>query len=203
MTVTSPAAAAGGTEPAPVPLRPGDLLLTRSHGTIGSLIRFGERIRYHGWWNALRHGAAHLVGAAAEPELDDPAWCNHVAVYVGDGMLIEALAAGLTLTRADKYAPGDYRIARLEAADRAVGPFERQNAVAYARAQLARHSRYGWLSIASIVLQLLTPLRLDVSWDGAVICSAFAAQCWEHAGIILPTRSALTTMPSDFWEWVR
>lgn len=197
-TSTAPRAA---TVAAGVPLLPGDVLLTRSTGVVGALIRFGERTHYHGWWNALRHAAAWLVGAAAHPRPDDPAWCNHAAVYVGDGMVIEALAGGLTLSPISKYGVADYRIARLQTAEPTAGLFERQAAVAYARAMLERHCSYGWLSIASIILQLLTPTRLDISWDGAMICSAFAAQCWEHAGVILPTRSSLTTMPADFWRW--
>lgn len=191
------------TEPsgAPVGLLPGDVLLTRSAGLIGALIRCGERVRYPGWWNAVRHTFAVLAGVGAPPVADDPAWCNHAAVYVGDGLLIEALAAGLTLSPLAKYSPADYRIARLSRACPDAGVNERAAAVAYARVQLGRHDRYGWLSILSIVLQLVTPFRLDISWDGAVICSAFAAQVWEHAGMVMPTRSSLTTMPADFWAW--
>lgn len=184
------------------PLLPGDVIVTRSAGTVGALIRFGGRIRYEGWIRALSWLFKRILRIDQPDDPNQPWWPNHAAVYVGDGMVIEALAAGLTLSPLAKYAPGHYRICRLDSAERSVGPFERQAAVAYAHAMLARHCSYGWLSIASIVLQLLTPARLDVSWDGAMVCSAFAAACWQHAGVILPTRSALTTMPADFWRWV-
>lgn len=180
----------------PEPLKPGDLLLCRSNGLVGALIRFGERLRVHGWATALRRTLT-----PAEETPDDPSWCNHVAVYVGDGSLIEALADGLNRTPLDRYKADSYRVARLAWAAHSVGPFERQDLVTFAETQLARHDRYGWLSIASIVVQLLTPIRLDVSWDGALTCSGFAAQCWEHAGVTLATRSSLTTMPSDFWPY--
>lgn len=184
-------------------LMPGDVIVTRSAGIIGALIRFGERIRYEGRLKALWWLIKRILGIHQPEDPGHPWWTNHTAVYVGDGQVIEALAGGLTLSPLTKYSPADYRIARLSTAEPTASSFERQATVAYAHAQLARMGRYGWLSIASTIVQLLTPLRLDVSWDGAVTCSAFAAQCWEHAGVIMPTRSALTTMPADFWRWVQ
>lgn len=179
---------------------PGDLLLCHSKGFIGALIRFGENVRYHGWRHALRVA----VGLVAE-DPDDPCWANHVAVYVGNGHIIEAESKGLVLSSVDKYSPLDehnctaapYRLAPLASVRPAVTADDRAALVAFAQAQLDRHGRYGWLSIASIVLQILTPSKLDLSWDGALICSAFGAQCWEHAGVTISTRSALTTMPAD------
>ena len=181
-------------------LLPGDLLLTHSKGFVGALIRFGENVRYHGW----RHAFAVALGIVPE-DRSDPCWANHVAVYVGNGQVIEALGRGLQLSSIEKYElPGAHNcaatpciVAPLELVQPGVLPIERKSLVDFAREQLARHDRYGWLSIASIVLQLLTPSKLDVSYDGALICSAFGGQCWEHAGVILPTRSSLTTMPAD------
>lgn len=175
----------------------GDLVLTRSAGAVGALIRFGERVRYHGWAVAAGRAMQVLLRRPVAEDRTDPSWVNHAAVYVGNGHLIEALAKGLQLSPADKYAPGCSIDVPLTAVRPDVSDVERQALAGFARAQLGRHDRYGWLSIASIVAQLLTPAKLDVSWDGALICSAFAAQCWEHAGVTLPTRSSLTTMPAD------
>lgn len=180
-------------------LMPGDLLLCRSNGLVGALIRFGERVRVHGWQVALERAVRVLAGQKIPEAPDDPSWCNHVAVYVGDGQVIEALAKGLQL---NPVGTRDHVVAPLCNALPAVGEAERQALLDFAHAQLGRHDRYGWLSIVSIVLQILTPAKLDVSWDGALICSAFGAQCWEHSGVTLWTRSSLTTMPSDFWRFV-
>lgn len=176
-------------------LLPGDVLLTRSSSVVGALIRFGERTQYAGWPAALKWLLKFVLRISNPDSREDPWWANHAAVYVGDGQLIEALAGGLTVSPVSKYAAPivlPLTVVRPDVTD-----VDRARAVAFARTQVARHDRYGWLSIASIVLQLVTPLRLDVSWDGALICSAFAAQALEHAGVVLPTRSSLTTMPAD------
>lgn len=178
-------------------LRPGDILLTRSPGIIGALIRYGERVRYSGWPASLAWAARRTVGVARPDSRDDPWWVNHAAVYVGDGQIIEALAAGLTISPAAKYDPSRLVVVPLAQLRPDVTDTDRARAVAYAHRQLAAHDRYGWLSIASIVLQLVTPLRLDLSYDGALICSAFAGYCLMTAGVVLPTLSALTTMPAD------
>lgn len=176
-------------------LLPGDVILTRSNSVVGSLIRFGERARFAGWPAALHWLIKFVLRISQPDELSDPWWANHAAVYIGDGQLIEALADGLTLSPVSKYSQSIH--VPLAGLRPDVTDTDRAQAVGFARTQLARHDRYGWLSIASIVVQLLTPLRLDLSWDGALICSAFAGQCLEHAGVLLPTRSSLTTMPAD------
>lgn len=182
-------------------LQPGDLLLTRSTGAVGSLIRFGERVRAHGWRTALARAFHWMLGFGIPEQPDDPAWCNHVAVYVGDGWLVEALAAGITCSPLDKYAPGSYRVARAAKARPDITDAERAAGVAHALRDAKRHAEYGWPSIASIILQILTPIKLDISWDGAKICSAEGAETWEHMGIEITTLSALTTMPSYFWPY--
>lgn len=178
-------------------LLPGDVLLTRATGLVPAFIRFGERVRYQGWWRALWHAAQKAVGVAQPDMPGDPWYISHAAVCVGPGRLIEALAAGLAASPVAKYSGKPVVAVPLARLVPDVTDTDRARAVRFAQTQLARHDRYGWLSIASIILQLVTPLRLDISWDGAVICSAFAAQCLEHAGVTLATRSSLTTTPAD------
>jgi hypothetical protein len=168
---------------------PGDLLWTRSESAVGALIRFGARVRYHGWLAALR-----CSGYPTGP--DDIAWGNHIAV-VADGCLIEALADGLTRSPLDKYPASAYRLLPLASVAPGVTDAARARASAFAEAELARRDGYSWLGIASIVLSLVTPARLDLSWDGTMICSTFGARVWEHAGVALPTLSPYTTMPAD------
>ncbi|HEX3539668.1 MAG TPA: hypothetical protein VHT75_04415 [Acidimicrobiales bacterium] len=178
-------------------LQPGDLLWTRSAGVVGALIRFGERIHHHGWRSTIARAVSTVVHARIPEDPMDLSWGNHIAVYVGDNQVIEALADGLTLDSLDHYGPDKYRPLPLAAVRADATDVDRARLVAFARRELADKDRYGWLAIASIVVQLLTPLRLDVSVDGTMICSAFGARCWEHAGVIIPTRSPYTTFPSD------
>lgn len=184
----------------------GDLIWTRSEGVVGSLIRFGARVKYHGWRTALWRACQTVILRRGLPE--DPtdfAWGNHIAVYVdgwfvglpGGDYVIEALAHGLTLTPLEHYKPTQYRLLPLIDVRPDLGPFDRLALEEFAKRELADHDSYGWLAIASIVLQLLTPVKLDVSWDGSMICSAFGARCWEHAGVTIPTLSPYTTMPAD------
>lgn len=180
-----------------VALLPGDILLTRSESAIGAIIRFGETVKYHGWRAALTRAAGAAVGRPVPADPSDPAHWNHAAVFIGRGQVVEALAAGLTVSPAGKYPAGSFTVLRLADLLPDVSAASRARVVMFARAEQARHDAYGWCSIASIVVQLLTPVRLDLSWDGALICSAFAARCLEHAGFVLPTLSALTTMPAD------
>jgi hypothetical protein len=179
------------------PLAAGDILLVRSHGAIPALIRYGERVRCQRWPAALYWLAKCVLRISQPDQPGDPWYISHAAVALGDGRLVEALANGLTLSAESKYSSTPTVVVRLEELLPDIDPARRSRVRLFALDQYGRHDRYGWLSIASIVLQLLTPLRLDLSWDGALICSAFAAQCAEHAGYVLPTRSALTTMPSD------
>lgn len=182
-------------------LEPGDLLFTRSKGLTSTLIQAGERRRYYGWAALIKRCLQVLLGRHIPDEPPDPCWGNHIAVYVGDGMLIEALANGLTLTPLSHYEQSQYIRLPLTSVRPTVSAQERQALLDFAHAQLSRHDTYGWWSIVSIVVQLITPWKLDISWDGAVICSAFGAQCWEHSGVTLPTRSTLTTMPADLYAF--
>jgi len=179
-----------------VSLGTGDVILVRNTGPISGLIRFGERVRYAGWWASLGRVAQSLTGTAPPDRPQDPWYVNHAAVYV-NGALIEAGPKGLVRSPANKYDGKPIVIARLSDVRPDASAVEIDALASFAIEQLNRHDKYDWLSILSIVLEIVTPARLDISWDGALICSAFAAQCWEHAGVTLPTRSSLTTTPAD------
>jgi hypothetical protein len=169
----------------------GDVLLVQGEGFVDDLIRFGERKRVRGWWFAIKNHRKRIVCD------NDPTSVAHAAVYVGNHFVIEALADGLNLSPVEKYSEGTYLLAKLSDVYPDVCDQQRQALAKFARDQLANHDKYGWLSILSVVMQMLTPIKLDISWDGALICSAFAGQCWEHAGVTLSTPSSLTTTPTD------
>lgn len=177
--------------------QPGDLLYTRSTGVVGGLIRFGQDVRYHGW-----RAAAGRAVMRPLPDVDDPTWGNHTAVVV-DGSIIEAEARGLTRSPITKYGVTNSLVLPLTKILPGVTDTDRRRVVAFCEHELALHDGYSWLGIASIVAQLITPARLDVSWDGTMICSAFAARAWEHAGAVLPYRSPYTVMPADLRAMTR
>jgi hypothetical protein len=111
----------------------GDILLTHGDALISRLIRFGERLRIHG---------------------DDRAYCwfNHAALVLNDqGDLAEALSQGVVRTNASKYLPNAYAVVRpgITAADT-------KEVLAFADWVLATHDRYGWFTIASIAVSVLT-----------------------------------------------
>lgn len=166
----------------PDSLEPGDLIATHSSGLVGRLIRFGEKKQALGWRGALWHS---LTRQQNYP--DDPWYFNHIAIYAGQGVLIEALARGLTSSPIEKYA--EYKHLPLRRSP--------DGALAFASCEYARTDPYGWLEIASIIVNLLTSTRLQLSWGRAMVCSAFGARCWEHSGIQLLEASAYTTLPSD------
>lgn len=172
-------------------MEPGDILLVQGEGFVDNLIRFGERKKIHGWRYAIKNHRKKVIDAT------DPTSVAHAAVYVGNHYVIEALAKGLELSPVSKYPEGCYLLAKLSVVRPEVTLEERMALVTFAREQLARHDEYGWLSIMSVVVQMLTPTKFDISWDGAIICSAFGAQCWEHAGVTIKPRSSLTTTPTD------
>jgi hypothetical protein len=164
-------------------LETGDVVLVEGTGFVDTLISIGARVRYHGWLSLLKKRP------------NDETRFTHAAVVV-NGKLIEALATGLMESNLNKY-DGRCGVAKLTSVSPFVNAQDRYNLAVFASNALDRHDKYGWLSILSIILEIITPLKLDISWDGALICSAFAAQCWEHAGVVLPTLSSLTTMPAD------
>lgn len=181
-------------------LQAGDLIATRSTGAVGWLIRFGESVQERGWLKTIWAALKRLVGLGEVEDPNDPWYYNHIAVYIGRGQLIEALSGGLTVSPLTKYT--QFRELPLAKALYDPQGDERSNAMRFARDAYGRHTDYGWLEIGSIIGQLTTPSKLDVSWNGALICSAFGAQVWEHAGVNLPFRSSLGVKPSDLVQLV-
>jgi len=139
--------APGQAEPDP---KPGDFLLTHAHAWTSRLIRFGESLRYRG---ANRQYAY---------------WSHAVAVVSEAGDIVEALGRGVTTGNISKYTGTDYTYVRVQASDA-----DRQEMAAFARAQVGWE--YGYLTIVSISLGLLTTGRLRFGLSGTEICSGLVA----------------------------
>lgn len=139
---------------------PGDVVLCHGRGLVSKLIRFGEALpwRAGSYWN---HAAILLSATASK-----------------DWLVAQATAKGVERSLLSTICPdGRYVLAQAPLTDDG-----RALAVSYAQECLG--VRYGWVTILSIVLNLLTPraIRIDIRSSGTLICSALVARSWEHGG---------------------
>jgi uncharacterized protein YycO len=159
--------------PSPV-ARPGDFILTHSVGFIGSLIRFGEWLRYWGENKVFAH------------------W-SHAAIFVdSEGTIIEALGGGVQKRNISVYRDTEYVVVFLP--DDTTQQ-DREEAVRFAEFSL--NDPYGYLTIISISLSLLTTAKFSFGIDGQQICSALVARCLERIGEIFEENEPWHLMPAD------
>lgn len=171
--VTVEATAKGGVYARPV-ARPGDFLLTHSTGVYGFLIRFGEALRYRGQNRIFAH------------------W-SHAAIIVDEsGSIIEALGGGVQERNLVVYCKTEYVVVHLPSD---TSTSDRLQAVEFARFCL--NEPYGWMTIASVALSLLTSGTLSFGIDGQQICSALVARCLERIGVIFRENEPWHLMPAD------
>lgn len=168
---------APGEDAAVADYEPGDFILTHGNTWVSRLIRVGQRLRF---WGADRKYA----------------WWNHTAMIVSpDGKLIEALGAGVLLTHISRYKHTQYHLVHLgDTAD----PHDREQVVEFA--QWCRGQKYGYLTIVSIALSLLTGGKFTFGFDGQSICSGLVARALERTDAIF-NRSPSHTMPADLAKY--
>lgn len=160
-------------------LATGDVVLT--HGTYWTsrLIRFGQRLRFHG----SRRPFAH--------------W-NHVALVLDDqGNLGEALSDGVVRTNISNYEGTEYHVVRIQCSDE-----DRTQIARFAAAVLDAPSRtkYGWLTIVSLFFTLTVGSKFVFGKIGTAICSGFACEALVRTGAIFP-RPPAYMMPADVAEY--
>lgn len=142
--------------------KPGDLVLIRGATFFGELIEWAENGEY-----------------------------AHVALYAGNGQILEANGHRRTgYAPLSKYA-GEYDIGRIEATDA-----QRMQALAYAESKIG--TRYAWGLIVSIVLKLVFHINRPYQSKTAFICSSYVVEAWRSAGKLL-TRADKPT-PQDLAE---
>lgn len=151
--------------PQPSDQRPGDLVFCHSAGIVGKLIRLGQwlnrKTRSRGWYQE-----------------------NHVAVLdrwdpvAGDWTIIQAESRGVTdQAYLSSVTPnGNHRVVPLPST------VDRDAFVWFMRSQVGAH--YGFLTIASIAFNILTPsfVHVDFRHDTTWICSAVASGGLWFAG---------------------
>lgn len=140
---------------------------------VSRLIQFGQALRFRG----ARRPFAH--------------W-NHTA-WVSTGELIEALGSGVVNSPYDKYREVEFQYVHSNLND-----VERTDADSFVEYELSHHARYGFVTIVSIGMSLLTGLKFSFGIPGTTICSglvgaALAAPQWRED----PSH----VMPADLAEY--
>ena len=157
--------------------QPGDFLLTHGDAFFSRLIRFGEALRIRG----------------ADRRFT---WFNHAALVVGeDGSLAEALGQGVVTSNAAKYQQKDYVIVRTGASEA-----DRAEVLAFADWVVTNRASYGWLTILSIAVTVLTGSKLTFFVDGEFICSGFVARAMERTGAVF-SRDPVHITPADLAKY--
>lgn len=156
-------------------IQPGDFILTHGIGTIDSLIRFGQSLRF--------------TGDAAKF-----AYWNHCALITSpDGDLIEATDQGVCASHLSKYDGTDYIIVKISALD-----IDRLEATTFATACIGR--KYGWTHIVSCGISLLTGLNFSFGFDSQMICSGLVATSLERTSAVFD-RDAAHITPADLAKY--
>ena len=138
---------------------PGDFILTHGAELFSQLIRFGQQLRF---------------GGADRPFT----YWNHAALVVSnDGTIVEALGAGVERRSIADYDPTQYTVVRITASAE-----DRAEAAAFAE-RCVGHP-YGWTTIVSIGLSLLTGAKLSFGFNGQLICSGLVARSLERTTAI-------------------
>jgi hypothetical protein len=152
---------------------PGDIVFMHGSDLVGRAIRLAERIRFHS-------GATY----------------NHVAILDADTAVGWTViqAGGRGVTRGALLPADHYMIVTLPPG------VDRTDVLAFARAQVG--VRYGFIDIASILFNLLTPraIRIDIRRDGTLICSALGALSLLAGGWLHPIRDYYQCSPAELSE---
>jgi hypothetical protein len=160
----------------------GDFILTHGDAWTSKMIRFGQRLRIRGADRKYTY------------------W-NHAALIVSErGDLVEALGAGVLRTNLSKYKPVEYHLVHTTASTA-----DRVEVVAFGEwaagdADGNDRQRYGWVTIASIALTLLTGGKFNFAIEGQMICSGLVARSQERTDAIF-NRTPSHIMPADLAKY--
>ena len=120
---------------------------------------------------------------------------NHAALVIDSkGTVIDVIGTGIRKLPLSTFSQNDYHIVNVEMSDE-----DRKQVVAYAAFMLKKHAKYGFVTIASIVLKILTHSRLVIKLDGTLICSEFVANALAEGGVIWDKDTSLIT-PADLYN---
>ena len=151
--------------------KPGDFILTHHKTIPAKVIRIGEFLRYHGHMKQYSH------------------W-NHAAIIVDDkGTLIEAVGRGVSYGHISDYRDVEYYLVNTK-----LNKQSQQQSVEAAKSFL--NDAYGWLTILSLTISLLTGIKIQLSQSNTAICSVVVSMSLWAGGIIFDTNPQ-EMMPAD------
>lgn len=131
---------------------------------------------------------------------------NHAALYIGDGVYIEATSNGVLASKFSDHFMDDSAEDDELHVDEIVGlrvigmyddPDDRTDVLAYAAARVG--TRYGFFNAFFCGLRHVFPGALQLKVGDTVICSELVAEALERAGFDLLKDSALVS-PGDLGE---
>ena len=155
----------------PQKFNPGDFILVSTTGILAKFIRFGQFIRYHGKMKLFS------------------TW-NHAAMIVDEeGTIIEAVGRGVRYAHIDEYKNVEYYLVNTK-----LNSQSRNQAVAACKSFIK--DKYGWFTIVSIAIELITGIKLQFSLNNSMICSAVVGQSLWAGGVIF-NRNPYQMMPAD------
>ena len=157
--------------------RPGDLVLVRSPGWPAAVIRFGERLRCRGRDRSF-------------------ARVNHAATVLGRGIVQEMAGGGGQLTALASWRQQSYAVVHVTTAT------DEQRRAAVAAARWYVNVPYGWPSIVSDAVYVLSGLPIALAVGQSVVCSADASSAQRCLGLI-PDKPDVAVLPSDLARWYR
>ena len=158
----------------PAAPKPGDFILTHGDEWTSRLIRFGQSLRFRG-------------------DRAKYTYWNHTALVIDrEGMMVEALGAGVAQRSIHDYEATQYTVVRIEASDE-----DRAEAARFAKSCVG--ASYGWVTIASIAFSLVTGGKFAFAIDGQLICSGLVARSLERTTAIFKHDSG-RIMPAELAE---
>ena len=150
--------------------RPGDVFVETGGGLFDRIVQFGQ------WWR-FRNRVEYR-------------WDHAGVITSEDGSTVEAEASGV----------GTYKLTpNRNVMVIAIEPeAARTQIVKYARERIGR--KYGWFTIACLVLRILPPDRLTFGISGEYVCSGLCAAAMDSAGIDMGDTPE-DTYPAQLVEW--
>lgn len=137
--------------------RPGDLLLC-----------------YDSTWYDKAIDAVEEIGMlrqSIKPPNGRPIY-SHVAVFVGNGYIIEAIGNGLVRSPSHSY------FGKADVWSKPIGTAARDRIVARAEKMLKTGYTYSWWDVAVQFARLVFGLRIPWRQKKSIICSVFGYDCW-------------------------
>ena len=142
-----------------------------TQGILAKLIRFGQFIRYHGKMKPFSR------------------W-NHAAMIIDeDGTIVEAVGRGVITSNISEYFDVEYYYVTTK-----LNKQSRDQTVSACKSFIK--DKYGFLTIVSITLDLITGIKMQLTNSNTMICSAVVAQSLWAGGVIFD-RNPYQMMPAD------